>query len=124
MNENLPMKENNGLFTKLKLFFRKLFYRFEKKSNDEFKEKNKIEENNIQKEIFPNSIVIEVDNSIQKEFQKNELFEKIINNPEVLKKLSNEQLEMFNKYANKVIEKNKEIIKTKKDEISKLKKVS
>ena len=124
MNENLPMKENNGLFTKLKLFFRKLFYRFEKKSNDEFKEKNMIEENNIQKEIFPNSIVIEVDNSIQKEFQKNELFEKIINNPEVLKKLSNEQLEMFNKYANKVIEKNKEIIKTKKDEISKLKKVS
>ena len=52
------------------------------------------------------------------------MFEKIINNPEVLKKLSNEQLEMFNKYANKVIEKNKEIIKTKKDEISKLKKVN
>ena len=54
INKKLPKKENNGLITKQKLFFRKLFYKFEKKTNDEFKENNMIEENNIQKEIFPN----------------------------------------------------------------------
>lgn len=122
MNENLPMKEEKGLFQKIKIFFRNLFYKPQEFENIEI-EKDKKEIVDISNEEFHNLIKVEVDNNFQKEIQRKNLFEKIRKNQEVLNSLSNKQLEEISKYYDKVIEKNDEIIKLKKLQIVKLKKL-
>ena len=123
MNNNLPIKVEKGLFGKIKDFFRNLFYK-PNKNVVYIKEKEGIVSNSTQKGDFANLIKIEVDSSVQKELARNELFDKIVKNPSLLTSLSNEQLEMFIKYGNQVIQKNDKIISMKKAEISKCKKVS
>lgn len=125
MNSNLPMKEETGLFGKIKNFFRNLFYKPVEVKNEEIiindKEKNI---KNIQKEKFKSFIKTDVDNSVYKELERNELFDKIRKNPDLLDTLSSKQLENLSAYYDKVIAKNNEIIKKKKTELDKLKKVS
>lgn len=121
MNENLPMKIEKGIFGKIKNFFRRLFYKssqiveqnnIEEYKTDEIKEKKA--------ESFVNNIKVEVDDSIQKELKRNELFQKIRKNPEMLDTLSSKQLKNLSKYYDKVIEKNNEIIENKKAKLNKV----
>lgn len=121
MNENLPIKIEKGIFGKIKNFFRRLFYK-----SSQIVEQNNIEEYKIDEikeknaESFVNNIKVEVDDSIQKELERNELFQKIRKNPEMFDTLSSKQLENLSKYYDKVIEKNNEIIENKKAKLNKV----
>ena len=44
MKENLPMKNEDNIFSKIIVFFKKLFYKSDKNTNNEF---NKVETENI-----------------------------------------------------------------------------
>lgn len=116
MNGNLQMKEDKGIFKKIKSFFRNLFCK-----NDLTENKNEEVEKTTQKENFSDSIKVEVDNEFQKEIEANNLVEKIRENPEIIKTLSNEQLEELDKHYDKLIERNKQIIELKKAKLAKLK---
>ena len=117
MNKNLPIEEQTGLLGKIKSFFRRLFFKTSKNNNE-------IINKNVFKEQFNNILKVEDDNNVQKEKKRNKLFEKIINNQNLLNYLTKEQLKKFNAYGNKVIQKNDEIIKEKELELEKLKKIS
>lgn len=122
MNKNLPMKEEKGLVGKIKRFLKKIFYKpnqIKKEKNIEKDKSDEIKEN--QNENFAKNMKVEVDNSIYHELERNELFQKIRRNHELLNMLNSKQLESLSKYYDKVIEKNNEIIQNKK---VKLKKVS
>lgn len=129
MYENLPMKKETGIFSKIKTFFKFLFFKKISAENvEEHKDNVIIPNNNVTntKNIiseFKNSIKSEVNNSIQKEIERNALFEKIRKNPELIDILTDEQLKKLSVYYDTIIEKNKEIIESKKEKISKLKKV-
>ena len=69
---------------------------------------------------FINDIKIEVDNSVSQDLERNELFEKIRKNPELLDTLNSKQLENLSKYYDKVIQKNNEIIEKKKAQLKKV----
>ena len=123
MNSNLPMLEEKGFINKIKQFFRNLF--FKNKSNKvEVQEENVTETVNKEyKTEFINDIKVDIDyNSMKQENERNELFTKIRNHPELLENLSNEQLERLSDFYEKKIEINNNIIQEKQEKIKKLKK--
>lgn len=125
MNSNLPMLEEKGFINKIKQFFRKLF--FKNNSNKvEIQEENVTETvNEENKTGFINDIKVDIDyNGMKQENERNELFTKIRNHPELLEKLSNEQLERLSDFYDKKIEINNNIIQEKKEKLKKLKKAS
>lgn len=120
MNNNLPMKEERGIFNRIKRFFRNLFYNSEdqNKTEVETKKSNTIAKQENDKKDFIKNIQIGVDNKAQKEIARNELFEEIRKKPERLKELTNKQLERLSEYYDQVIEKNEKIIEAKKAKIT------
>ena len=97
MNENLPVKQNNSIFGKIKNFFRSLFYKEKKEDiqnktvlNSEIIDKNKNQ--------FQNSIKIEVNNDFMKDKKREELLDKIEENPEMLNDMSTEKLLKLESY--------------------------
>lgn len=123
MNEKLPIKEEKSLFGKIKNFFRNLFYKPVQIENEDCVENTdsetmEIKEKNV--DSFINDIKIEVDNSVSQDLERNELFEKIRKNPELLDTLNSKQLENLSKYYDKVIQKNNEIIEKKKAQLKKV----
>lgn len=125
MNSNLPILEEKGFVNKIKHFFKNLF--FKNKLNEP-----EIQEENVSpivakehKDEFKNYIKVNIDNkSMKREYERNELFTKIRNHPELLQSLSNEQLEMLSDFYEKKIEINNNIIKEKQEKIKKLKQAS
>lgn len=122
MNSNLPILEKKGFINKIKQFFRNLFFKH-KSNKAEIQEKNNTE--TVDKEYktsFINDIKVDIDyNHINQENERNELFKKIRNHPELLENLSNKQLERLSDFYDKKIEINNNIIQEKQ---KKLKKVS
>lgn len=123
MNEKLPIKEEKSLFGKIKNFFRNLFYKPVQIENEDCVENTDSETMEIKEKNFDsfiNDIKIEVDNSVSQDLERNELFEKIRKNPELLDTLNSKQLENLSKYYDKVIQKNNEIIEKKKAQLKKV----
>ena len=121
MNKKLPIEKEKGFLNKIKNFFKKIFFKNNKKTLQvESNLENILEENK-----FHQNIKIEVDNTdIKKDLDREELFEKIRKEPNSLQHLSNEQLEKLSKYYEQKIEKNDEIIKEKQEKLKKLEEAS
>lgn len=121
MKDNLPMILEKSFIGKIKNFFRKLFFKIENK--EIITEKETINNEEIKKNEFIDSIKTELDNKVQKDIERKKLFKKIRENQDILKTMSNEQLEKISNYYSQVIEENKKIIEAKKIQIKKLKNV-
>ena len=74
---NLPIKEEKGFFKKIKLFFRKLFYKQEQIEHPKVSNELKINEINTSKETFETSIKVQVNDEHVKETQKDEFIKQI-----------------------------------------------
>ncbi len=114
MNENLPMKVENKFFNKIKNFFRKIFG-FSSNYNNRGITNNDYNQEDSQ---FLNSIKVEENNEYLKEksreMKREELLNKIDDNPEIIKDLSEEKLK-------KIKELYLESIKSYEEKIAKLK---
>lgn len=121
MKDNLPMISEKKFIKKIKSFFAKLFCKA--KNEEVIVEDENINNENIAQKDFLDSVKTEVDKEVQKERERKELFKKIRENPEVLKTMSNEQLQKLSDYYEQVIKENEKIIEKKELEIKKLKKV-
>ncbi len=97
---NLPYMQKNNLITRIKQFFRKLFYKKEKNT----KKEEMIE--TIKQNDFRESIETQVKNNYLKE-EKKQLIESIEKNPNLLYNLSLSRLENLENYYDELIEQDK-----------------
>lgn len=113
MNDNLPKKYNDNIFSKFFGFIKKIFYG----------RRNKIEETNITNQVteekdmqtiknneFTDRIKIDADYKNPEE-EKRKIMEELKEQPELLEKLSVNKLEKILKYYQDENEKKKETLK-------------
>ena len=107
MNENLPIKQKNNLFTKIKKFLKKIFYKEQVNYKEPINRENSnfIEENNSKKEKFQGSIKIEVKNDYVNELKREEFLDKLDGNLQVLYDFPIEKLEKLENYYKESIDK-------------------
>ena len=119
MNNNLPTVYDNSLFGKIKTFFRNIFAKkqVENIQEEKVEEQPVVEEVDNKKVQFQESIKAETNNEYAKEMKREEILDKIENNPDILNNLSIEKLE-------KIEELLEESIKQQEDKLAKLKKAS
>lgn len=119
MNSNLPVKQDNSLFGKIKNFFRKIF--FKEKIEDNYEEiievQPKIEKEDNRKRQFEESIRVEANNDYINEMKREEFLDKLESNPKLLYDLPVEKLEKLESYYG-------ESIKKQEEKLAKLKKAS
>lgn len=117
MRNNLPIKEDNSFFGKIKNFFRKLFYRNRRESSVD----NIVtEQPQIKKQdntAFQESIKVEVKNDYVTEMKREEFLDNLEKNPKLLYEVSVEKLEKLENYYN-------ESIKKQEEKLAKIKKAS
>ena len=110
MNSNLPVKQDNSLFRRIKNFFRKIF--FKDKIENYYEEKNevqpKIEENDSRKNQFQENIRIETKNDYIDEMKREEFLDKLESNPKLLYDLPIEKLKKLETYYGESIKKQEE----------------
>lgn len=122
-SSNLPILEKKGFINKIKQFFRNLFFKNKSNKVEAQEEIVTKTDNKEYKAGFINDIKADIDyNNMKKENERDELFTKIRNHPELLESLSNEQLERLSDFYENKIEINNNIIQEKKEKIEKLKK--
>ena len=111
MGENLPIKRNEGIFFKIKDFFRNLF---QKEITSEKNISNE-DTNEYDIEKFINSIKVNIETELDeaiKNQQRDEMIVKFKQNPESLKTISINTLErLVNYYENCVDKKRKKVLK-------------
>lgn len=98
---NLPCKEQNNLITRIKQFFRKLFYK---------PEKNIIKEEIIEPvntNNFKEISELKVDSTFSKQKEKESFIESIEKNPNLLYGLSLERLKKLEDFYDELIERDK-----------------
>ena len=100
--DDLPIKTNNSVFSKINNFFKKLFS-FKYKKENFVAEKEKIDINSEKKKFLLDIKISEINNDglekIQMRDNKNKLLENYAKNPELLKKLTMDELiELENLY--------------------------
>ena len=110
MNSNLPVKQDNSLFGKIKNFFRKLF--FKEKIEDNYEEKmevqSEIEKEDMRKKQFEESIRAETSNDYINEMKREEFLDELESNPKLLYDLPIEKLEKLENYYGESIKKQEE----------------
>lgn len=119
---NLPIKVENGIFGKIKLFFRKLFFKDEQLNEIEEVQIKNIVSNN-QKKFFEDNMKVEVNDDFVKDIKRNEFITQIETNPDLLYDLPLEKIEKLSEYYSDLIEKEKEENKKLEEKLSRLKKV-
>ena len=119
---NLPIKVENGIFGKIKLFFRKLFFKDEQLNEIEEVQIKNIVSNN-QKKFFEDNMKVEVNDDFVKDIKRNEFITQIETNPDLLYDLPLEKIEKWSEYYSYLIEKEKEENKKLEEKLSRLKKV-
>lgn len=114
MNSKLPVKEDNSFLGKIKIFFRKLFYR--KNIENTVKKPVVSKENNV-KDRFKESIKVEVKNDYINEMKREEFLDNIESNPKLLYDLPVDKLEKIEDYY-------KTSIKNHEEKLARIKKAS
>lgn len=103
MNVNLPQKSENSFFSKMKNFFKKLFY----------KENNSIGQNaevKKDKEINQSNTILEMRKESQNLRLKDDILEIVEKNPDIIDSLSKENLERLDKLCDdEIIKLDKEL---------------
>lgn len=105
MKNNLPIKEDNSFFGKIKNFFRKLFYRkpVENSVDNVISEQAQIKkESNT---AFQESIKADVKNDYLTEMKREEFLDELEKNPKLLYELPIEKLEKLEYYYSESIKK-------------------
>lgn len=108
MNNNLPVIENNSFFGKIKIFFRKIFgiNNIKEKENIQQEENHieniSVEERNVDREEFENSIRVSIDiddkNVFLKDKEREEFIKKLENDPRLFYELTLEKLKKIEEY--------------------------
>ena len=111
---NLPMKKEKGIISKIKKFFKRLFYSDKKMTIVETTdENNKTNELTVENESFindiktkiPDKIFKEIQEEIQMENERENFISEINKNPKILDDLSFERLEKLNEFCDVVLNK-------------------
>ena len=114
MKNNLPTKYKEGFFHKLKTFFANLFGKKTKSEMVEQIEKEEKIEEVKKEEMSQKDIFSQMKEESKKTNLKEDIFNMVNNNPELLNTLTLEQLEEIDKmYDQKIEEKEKKINKLK-----------
>lgn len=114
MNSNLPVKQNNSLFGRIKNFFRKIFFKdkiennYEEKYEEQIEVQPKIEKEDNRKRQFEESIRVETNNDYINEMKREEFLDKLESNPKLLYDLPIEKLEKLENYYVELIKKQEE----------------
>lgn len=114
MNSNLPVKQDNSLFGRIKNFFRKIFFKdkiennYEKKYEEQIEVQPKIEKEDNRKRQFEESIRVETNNDYINEMKREEFLDKLESNPKLLYDLPIEKLEKLENYYGESIKKQEE----------------
>lgn len=114
MNSNLPVKQNNSLFGRIKNFFRKIFFKdkiennYEEKYEEQIEVQPKIEKEDNRKRQFEESIRVETNNDYINEMKREEFLDKLESNPKLLYDLPIEKLEKLENYYGELIKKQEE----------------
>lgn len=117
MNSNLPIKKDNGLFRRIKNFFKNIFFKFQIENDYEEKieVQPKFDENDNRKNQFQESMRFETKNDYINGMKKEEFLDKLESNPKLLYDLSIEKLEKIEKYYEESIKRQEEkLVKIKK----------
>ncbi len=101
MND-LPVLYKNGLFFKLKNFFKSLFKSKAQKSEEINPNKEIIQELKDNAE-FSKNLKYEIENKVSEEYKKREFIDKIEENPELLNELSVDRLKKLVNYYDEII---------------------
>lgn len=123
MNSNLPVKQDNSLFGRIKNFFRKIFLKdkiennYEEKYEERIEVQPKIEKEDNRKRQFEESIRVETNNDYINEMKREEFLDKLESNPKLLYDLPIEKLEKLENYYG-------ESIKKQEEKLAKIKKAS
>lgn len=119
MNSNLPIKQDKSLFGRIKVFFRKIFFK-EKIENDyieKVEEQSSIQNEDNRKKQFEESIRVETNNDYINEIKREEFLDKLESNPELLYSFPVDKLEKLESYYG-------ESIKKQEEKLAKIKKAS
>lgn len=122
MNSNLPVKQDNSLFGRIKNFFRKIFLKdkiennYEEKYEEQIEVQPKIEKEDNRKRQFEESIRVETNNDYINEMKREkfldkkreEFLDKLESNPKLLYELPIEKLEKLENYYGESIKKQEE----------------
>ncbi len=110
MNSNLPVKQDNNLFGKIKNFFRKFFFKEEIDNNNEerIKVQTKFEKEDNRKKKFEENIRVETNNDYINEMKREEFLDKLESNPKLLYDLPIEKLKKLESYYGESIKKQEE----------------
>lgn len=114
MNSNLPVKQDNSLFGRIKNFFRKIFLKdkiennYEEKYEEQIEVQPKIEQEDNRKRQFEESIRVETNNDYINEMKREEFLDKLESNPKLLYDLPIEKLEKLENYYGESIKKQEE----------------
>ena len=110
MNSNLPAKQNNSIFQRIKKIFNNIFFKREIK--DKYEEKNqiqhKIECQENRKKQFEESIRDKVNTDYINEIKIEEFLDKLESNPKLLYDLPIEKLKKLENYYEESIKKHEE----------------
>lgn len=123
MNSNLPVKQDNSLFGRIKSFFRKIFFKdkiennYEEKYEEKIEVQPKIEQEDNRKRQFEESIRVETNNDYINEMKREEFLDKLESDPKLLYDLPIEKLEKLERYY-------AESIKKQEEKLAKIKKAS
>ena len=123
MNSNLPVKQDNSLFGRIKSFFRKIFFKdkiennYEEKYEEQIEVQPKIEQEDNRKRQFEESIRVETNNDYINEMKREEFLDKLESDPKLLYDLPIEKLEKLERYY-------AESIKKQEEKLAKIKKAS
>lgn len=106
MENNLPTKYNDSLFTKIFNFFKNIF---KKQRVEVIKEIN----NQVEENSFRNDIKVDNNNCADyiQNMNKEQFIEQFEKNPELLLNLTVEQLEKMDKYYDEILEEYEEKLK-------------
>lgn len=114
MNSNLPVKQDNSLFGRIKNFFRKIFFKdkiennYEEKYEEQIEVQPKIEKVDNRKRQFEESIRVETNNDYINEMKREEFLDKLESNSKLLYDLPIEKLEKLENYYGESIKKQEE----------------
>lgn len=114
MNSNLPVKQDNSLFGRIKNFFRKIFLKdkiennYKEKYEEQIEVQPKIEQEDNRKKQFEESIRVETNNDYINEMKREEFLDKLESNPKLLYDLPIEKLEKLENYYGESIKKQEE----------------
>lgn len=114
MNSNLPVKQDNSLFGRIKNFFRKIFLKdkiennYKEKYEEQIEVQPKIEQEDNRKKQFEESIRGETNNDYINEMKREEFLDKLESNPKLLYDLPIEKLEKLENYYGESIKKQEE----------------